>query len=150
MPAAVRPAKASLGATTILTIDFDKQQRCWVAESTGYPEVTAFGISPEVALASLVERLKPFRPFGWTGSDGSGDPEPENESNYPDFLDTLVDLGIATACHCDIKDCHCDGIADVYIPDGDKKVGDTKPELLCGCCMADCPDVHSHSSRLSD
>jgi len=125
----------------LFSIDFDKQVRRWKATSTGYPGVNGIGDNAIAALADLIQALKPYRPYGWHGDDGSGDLEPPDDEDE-DFDQTLTDLGIATGCKCTVVGCHCDGIANVYLPDGDKKVGDTMPDARCACCMANCPDVH--------
>lgn len=38
-----------------------------------------------------------------------------------------------TSCACDFTGCRCDSDADFVTPRG---------VPLCGCCLADCPDVH--------
>jgi len=39
-------------------------------------------------------------------------------------------------CPCDEPDCRCRDLADVWEePSG-------RTQIICGCCMVDCPDVH--------
>lgn len=107
-------------------IQFSAEDRAWVASLDDEPSLTWIAATPTEAL----EGLMALTPVPDATVDEDEDHRDGREA-YDEFIWALIRSGTARGCACDRPGCHCDGIADAG-----------EGYLVCGCCMADCPDAH--------